>query len=74
MPTIAIAVLAVALAGPAALSVAADKPADCGAKTSSFVPRHHTNRHVYGAPISRPIVSHAKTSHPHHAPKKASPT
>lgn len=73
MPTFAIAVLAVALAGPA-LSVAADRPTSCGPKTSSFVPRPRTNQHVYGAPISRPIVSHAKTSHPYHRLKKTPET
>ena len=72
MSRIAIAILAaVALAGPAQ-SIAADKPAGGGVKTSSFVPRHRTNRHVYGTPIQKPIVGHARITHHKPAPKKPS--
>jgi hypothetical protein len=52
------------------LSVAADRPTDPHAKPSSFVPRPRSSRHVYGTPIQPAIVSHAKTSHRKHAPKK----
>jgi hypothetical protein len=62
---------AVALLQPA-LSVAGDKPTDSAAKPNSYVPHHHTNHHVYGAPIGPPIVGHRKTPHQKHAPKKPS--
>jgi hypothetical protein len=65
------ALAAVALLQPA-LSVAGDKPTDSAAKPNSYVPHHHTNHHVYGAPIGPPIVGHRKTSHQKHAPKKPS--
>jgi hypothetical protein len=72
MTKFVIAVLsAVTLVQPA-LSVAGDKPTDCGAKPNSFVPHHHTNHHVYGAPIGPAIVGHGKTPHHNHAPKKGS--
>jgi hypothetical protein len=70
MSRIAIAILAaVALAG-SALSIAADRPAG-GVKTSSFVPRH-SNRHVYGTPIQKPIVGRARIIHHKPVPKKRS--
>ena len=46
-----------ALGGPS-LSLAADAPT--ARKPGSYVPHSHTTRHVYGAPISRPILGHAK--------------
>jgi hypothetical protein len=65
------ALAAVMLAQPA-LSAAGDKPADSGGKPNSYVPHHHTNHHVYGAPIGPAIVGHRKTPHQKHAPKKRS--
>jgi len=63
------ALAAVMLAQPA-LSAAGDKSTDAGAKPNSFAPHHHTNHHVYGAPIGAPIVGHNKTPHHRHAPAK----
>jgi hypothetical protein len=72
MRTIAITVLAaVTLAGPP-LSVAGNNPTDRCGKPNSYIPRPHTNHHVYGAPIQSPIVGHAKTFHHKHAPKQQS--
>lgn len=71
MTTFAIAALAAVLAHPAPL-MAGEKPAGCDAKPASFVPHAHTRHHVYGAPIGRPIVGHAKNSHHKHAPQKQS--
>ena len=48
-----------AFAGPA--SFAAD--AGTTRKPGSYVPHSHTTHHVYGAPISRPILGRAK-KHP----------
>jgi hypothetical protein len=70
MTKFAIAVLAAVTLAQPALSVAGDKPADTRAKPASFVPHSRTHHHVYGAPIQPAIVSHAKTSHRKHAPKK----
>jgi hypothetical protein len=67
-----ITVLAAVMLAQAALSVAGAKPTDSGAKPNSFVPQHHTNHHVYGAPIGPAIVGHRKTPHHKHAPKKQS--
>jgi hypothetical protein len=72
MTKFVIAVLAAVTLVQPALSVAGVKPADSGAKPSSFVPHPHTNHHVYGAPIQPAIVGHGKTSHHKHAPKKRS--
>ncbi|MDB6092152.1 MAG: hypothetical protein JWN85_4936 [Gammaproteobacteria bacterium] len=44
---------------PRAISRAAH-PAGAPSKASSFAPRARSKRHVYGAPIERPIVA----SHP----------
>jgi hypothetical protein len=73
MTKFAIAVLAAATLVQPTLSVAGDRPTGSGAKPNSFVPHHHTNHHVYGAPIQPAIVGRAKTSHPKHAPIKRSP-
>jgi hypothetical protein len=62
---------AVTLAQPA-LSIAGDTPPGSGATPTSYVPHSHTNHHVYGAPIQRAIVGHAKNFHHKHAPKKQS--
>ena len=62
---------AVTLMQPA-LSVAGDKPTVSGAKPNSFVPHHHANHHVYGAPLEPVMVGHAKTSHYKNASKKRS--
>jgi hypothetical protein len=72
MTKFAIAALAAAMLAKPALSVAGDKPTDSGAKPNSYVPHHHTNHHVYGAPIGPAIVGHRKTPHHKHAPKKQS--
>ena len=73
MTKFAIAMLAAVTLVQPALSFAGDKPTDCEAKPNSYVP-HHTNHHVYGAPIQPAIVGHAKTSHHQHTPKKRSPS
>jgi hypothetical protein len=70
MTTFATAVLAVVTLAQPVLSLAGDYPTSAGAKSASFVPHAHTNHHVYGAPISPPIVGHAKSSHHKHAPKQ----
>jgi hypothetical protein len=62
--------VALTLAQPA-LSMTGDTPMGSGAKPTSFVP-HHTNQHVYGTPIERPIMGRAKASHRQHASKKQS--
>jgi hypothetical protein len=62
---------AVTLAQPV-LSASADKPSDCDAKTSSFVPHPHSSHHVYGAPMQPAIVHQGKISHRHDTPKKRS--
>ena len=67
-----IAVLAAVMLAQPALSVAGAKPTDSGAKPNSYVPHHHTNHHVYGAPIGPAIVGHSKTPHHKHAPTKQS--
>jgi hypothetical protein len=72
MTKFVIAVLAAVTLVQPALSVAGDKPTDSCAKPSSFVPHHHTNHHVYGAPIGPAIVGHRTTPHHEHAPKKQS--
>jgi len=74
MTKFAIAVLAAVTLAQPAPSVAGDKPTDSGAKPNSYVPHHHTNHHVYGAPIGPPIVGQRKTPHHKHAPKKRSST
>jgi hypothetical protein len=53
---------AITLAGPT-VSVASGEPFHSGSKPSSFTPQPHSNNHIYGAPIERPIVGHAKPSH-----------
>jgi hypothetical protein len=65
MRKFAVTLLAAVALAQSGLSAAADKP-------SSFVPHPHTKNHVYGAPISRPLVGHARTSHHSHTPKKRS--
>jgi hypothetical protein len=62
---------AVTLVQPTLL-VSGDKPSDCDAKTSSFVPHAHTSNHVYGTPIQPAILHHRKTSHRQYTPKKRS--
>lgn len=51
----------------AAGSAAADPPSDTKpkAKASSFAP-HHTRTHVYGTPVSKPIL-HKRKKRPHTA-------
>lgn len=61
-----VAAAALTLAALAALSSAvADPPVDPKrrAKASSFAP-HHTKRHVYGAPIAKPILHKGKKPTP----------
>ena len=70
MTKFVIAVLAAVTLVQPALSVAGDKPTDSCAKPNSYVPHHHTNHHVYGAPIGPAIVGHRKTPHHTHAPPK----
>jgi len=69
-----ITMLAAAALVQPALSVAGVQPAGSGAKPkpSSFVPRPHTNHHVYGAPLQPVIGGQGKTSHHKRAPKKRS--
>jgi len=50
-------VLLAAAPGPAALAAPADTPPK--PKPSSFAP-HHTASHVYGTPISKPILHQRK--------------
>lgn len=59
----------VILAACSAAAVAAAAELGAAVPQGSYVPRAHATRHVYGAPISRPILGRAKTSH-HPAPKK----
>jgi hypothetical protein len=72
MTKFAIIVLSAITLTQPAISAAGDKPTVSGGKPNSYVPHSHTNRHVYGAPVHRAIVGHAKTSHHKHAPKKQS--
>ena len=65
MKIFAVTLLAAVALAQTGLSAAADKP-------SSFVPHPHTKNHVYGAPIGRPLVGNARTSHHSHTPKKRS--
>lgn len=58
MTKFAIAVLA---------AVALVQPVLSGTKPSSYVAHPHTNHHVYGSPIGRPIVGRGKPSHRKHA-------
>jgi hypothetical protein len=55
-------IAALTLAG-SAMSAANAEPPKGPSKPSSFVPQHHSNGHIYGSPIERPILGHAKTSH-----------
>jgi hypothetical protein len=56
--TVKAAVLrALALAALAALPAQAQSPAAQHPKASSLAPHAHSRRHVYGAPIQRPVVS-----------------
>jgi hypothetical protein len=64
------AVAALAL-GHAAVAVAADSSAGAHTNSASFVP-HRKSNHVYGAPIGRPVLSHANVSHHKTAPKRRS--
>jgi hypothetical protein len=52
--------LAAALLAASASAVAAAKPKDAHAPPSSFAPRPHSDRHVYGSPIGPPIVGQAQ--------------
>jgi len=60
--------VAILIAGPS-LSVAASKPANPVSKPNSYVPQPSTANHIYGAPIARPIIGHAKASHHKHTRK-----
>ena len=71
MKTFAMIVLAAATLAGSALAVAGDQPPNSAPKPASFVPHSHSSHHVYGSPIGRPIVGHAKTSHHQHATKKS---
>lgn len=73
MKQFATVLLAAVLIQPA-MSAATDKSTDTRPKPSSFVPHPHTNSHVYGSPIQPAIVSHSKSSHHKHTPKKPSAT
>ena len=72
MKQIAITVLAVITLAASTVSVASGEPIDSGSKPSSFAPQPHSNSHVYGAPIERPIVGHSKASHHNQVQKKRS--
>ena len=72
MTKFVITMLAAVMVVQPVLSVASVKPTDSGAKPNSYVPRPHTKRHVYGAPMQPAIAGHGKTSHHKHAPKKRS--
>ena len=72
MTKIPIAVLAAIMLAAPTLSVAGGKPTDSGSKPSSYAPQPRTNHHIYGAPIGRPILGHAKASHRKQAQKNAS--
>jgi hypothetical protein len=72
MTKFVVSVLAAVTLVQPALSVAGDKRTDSGAKPNSYVPHHHTNHHVYGAPIGPAIVGHRKIPQHKHAPKKRS--
>ena len=72
MTKFVIALLAAVTLVQPALSVAGDKPTVSGAKPNSYVPHHHTNHHVYGAPLEPVTVGHGQTTHHKQAPKKRS--
>ena len=72
MNKIAIAVLAAITLAGLTVSVAKGEPFDSGSKPSSFAPQPHSNSHIYGAPIERPIVGHAKASHHNQVQKRRS--
>jgi hypothetical protein len=66
----AIAALAAATLARPALSLAGDGASEFHPKPASFAPHSHTNHHVYGSPITSPIVGHSKASHHKRAQKK----
>jgi hypothetical protein len=68
--TFAIAALAAVTLALPARSLAGDGPNNSRAKPASFAPHQHTNHHVYGSPITSPIVGHSKTSHHKRTRKK----
>jgi hypothetical protein len=68
---IAAALGAVVLGAPA-LTSAATQPTGSHAPPSSFAPRPHSDRHVYGSPIEPRIVGHARAPVHKHAPTRAS--
>jgi hypothetical protein len=65
-----VAVAAFAL-GHAVVAAAADSSVGPRTKSASFVP-HGKSNHVYGAPIGRPVLSHANAPHHKTAPKRRS--
>jgi len=69
MRMFAVAMFAAVLAIPA-LSAAGDRQSNAALKPMSFVPHPNSGQHVYGSPISQPIVGHARTSHQKQSPKK----
>jgi hypothetical protein len=72
MTKIAITVLAAITLVGSMVSVASGEPLNSGSKPNSFAPQHHSNNHIYGAPIERPIVGHAKASHHNQVQKRQS--
>jgi hypothetical protein len=67
-PAAALILAALGVAGTAL----ADSPTDKKPKASSFAP-HHTSSHVYGTPVSKPILHKRKKRPPHAAPASAEP-
>lgn len=61
----------VILAACSAASVAAAAESTAAVPQGSYVPHAHATLHVYGAPISRPILGRAK--HSHHSSSKKLP-
>jgi hypothetical protein len=63
MKTIAPRFLAIAAMTVSIMPAAAEKTSDFPVKSTSFVPHAQTNHHVYGSPISSPVVVRAKSPH-----------
>jgi hypothetical protein len=72
MTRLAPATLAAVLLAASAPALAVVKPTNSHAPPSSFAPRPHTNRHVYGSPIEPRIVGQAQPLEHKRAPTRRS--
>ena len=65
LAVIALAALALAAMSAGAGSPGSRKPDSKHGTPSSYAPRAHNGRHVYGAPIPRPAISRARAGRHH---------